>query len=99
MLEQPIREVDSVTRAFYERGWSGINIEPLDEYFDRLMQARPRDTNLKVAVGREVGLRAFHAIEGTGLSTLDPQVAARQQAAGLASPRDRRAGADTGENT
>jgi FkbM family methyltransferase len=76
-------EEDSVTCAFYERGWSGINIEPLDEYIDKLTQARPRDTNLKVAVGREVGLRIFHAFAGTGLSTLDPEVAARYEAAGL----------------
>ena len=29
-------EEDSVTNAFYERGWSGINIEPVDEYFRKL---------------------------------------------------------------
>ena len=34
----------SVTRAFYERGWSGINVEPRDEYFEKLILARPRDT-------------------------------------------------------
>ncbi|MGA8660664.1 MAG: FkbM family methyltransferase, partial [Chthoniobacterales bacterium] len=45
-------------------------------------QARPRDTNLKVAVGRAAGLRTLHAIPGTGLSTFDPQIAARHQAAG-----------------
>lgn len=72
----------SVTRAFYDRGWSGINVEPLDEYFDKLKHARPRDTNLKVAVGREAGLRTLHVIAGTGLSTFDPQIAARHQAAG-----------------
>jgi FkbM family methyltransferase len=72
----------SVTRAFYDRGWSGINIEPLEEYFDKLTQARPRDINLKVAVGREAGIRTFHVIAGTGLSTFDPEVAARHQAAG-----------------
>jgi FkbM family methyltransferase len=76
-------EVHSVTHAFYERGWSGINVEPVDEYFDKLQQARPRDANLKVAVGREPGVRTLHAIAGTGLSTFDPQTAARHQAAGL----------------
>jgi FkbM family methyltransferase len=74
---------DSVTYAFYERGWSGINIEPLDEYFGKLTQARPRDTNLKLAVGREVGLRTLYAIEGTGLSTLYPEIAARHASAGF----------------
>jgi FkbM family methyltransferase len=72
----------SVTRAFYERGWSGINVEPLDDYFDKLRLARPRDTNLKVVAGREAGLRTLHAVAGTGLSTLDPKIAAQHQAAG-----------------
>jgi FkbM family methyltransferase len=73
----------SVTRAFYDRGWSGINVEPLDDYFDKLTKARPRDTNLKVAVGKESGVRTLHTIPETGLSTFDPEIALRQQAAGL----------------
>jgi FkbM family methyltransferase len=74
---------DSVTYAFYERGWSGINIEPLDKNFGKLTQARPRDTNLKLAVGREVGLRTLYLIEGAGLSTLYPEIAARHGSAGF----------------
>jgi FkbM family methyltransferase len=72
----------SVTRAFYERGWSGINVEPLDEYFDKLALARPHDINLKVAAGRETGLRTLHVVDGTGLSTMDPKIAAQHRAAG-----------------
>jgi FkbM family methyltransferase len=72
----------SVTRAFYDRGWSGINIEPLEEYFNKLVFARPRDTNLKVAAGREPGARTLHAIAGTGLSTFSPEIAAEHRAAG-----------------
>jgi FkbM family methyltransferase len=72
----------SVTHAFYERGWSGINIEPSDEYFDCLVQDRPRDTNLKIAAGRETGLCTFHDFPW-GLSTLDPKISALHQAAGL----------------
>jgi hypothetical protein len=33
-------------------------------------------------VGREAGLRTLHAITGTGLSTLDPEIAAQHRAAG-----------------
>src|SRR5271166_422716 len=76
-------EEHSVTRAFYERGWSGINVEPLYEHFQKLQQARPRDANLKVALGREAGLRTLHAFAGTGLSTLNPKIAARHKAAGF----------------
>jgi FkbM family methyltransferase len=72
----------SVTRAFYDRGWSGINVEPLDEYFDKLSHARPRDTNLKVAVAREAGVRTLHTIAGSGLSTFNPRIAARHKTAG-----------------
>jgi|SRR5271165_3194862 len=73
----------SVTRAFYERGWSGMNVEPLEEYFNKLAKARPRDTNLRVAAGREPGLSILHAFLGTGLSTFDSEVATRHQATGL----------------
>ena len=44
-------DIDSVTRAFYDRGWSGINIEPTPEYSLRLAAARPRDVNLRLVLG------------------------------------------------
>jgi len=47
--------IDSVTKAFYERGWTGINIEPLSSHFADLEQERPLDINLCCAVGAENG--------------------------------------------
>ena len=76
-------DLESVTRAFYERGWSGINIEPVDEYYDRLVEVRSRDINLKVAAGREHELRTLYTFAGSGLSTLDAEISARHQSAGL----------------
>ena len=82
MLWRALRDVGtadpeewSVTRAFYDRGWSGINLEPLDEYFAKLSETRTRDINPQVAVGCEAGLRVMHAVPGTCLSTLDPHMA------------------------
>lgn len=72
----------SVTRAFYDRGWSGINVEPLDEYFEKLNEDRPRDINLKIAIGREAGVRTLHTIRETGLSTFDSDIAERHKSAG-----------------
>ena len=66
----------SVTRGFYDRGWHGLNCEPAAHYVRELLAQRPRDVTLPVAVGRAPGHLAFHAIAGTGLSTLDPAVAA-----------------------
>lgn len=65
-------ESDSVTHAFYLRGWRGINIEPTPDAFARLQAARPEDINLNIAVGHETGrARLFLVNQGNGLSTLD----------------------------
>lgn len=45
----------SVTKAFYERGWYGINIEPLRQYHQAFLDQRPRDINLRLAAGAEDG--------------------------------------------
>jgi FkbM family methyltransferase len=75
-------EQDSVTRAFYERGWSGINIEPVSAYHDRLRRIRPRDVNLQLVAGTTETERTLYEIPGTGLSTLDATVAERHRASG-----------------
>ena len=41
---------DSVTKIFYEQGWRGINIEPLKEAFDLLVEDRAGDFNLNLAI-------------------------------------------------
>ena len=68
-------DVDSVTRAFFERGWRGINIEPGPADAARLAAARPGDITLQLAAGRCDGEADFFTVPGTGLSTLDPAVA------------------------
>ena len=78
-------ETHSVTRAFYQRGWSGVNVEPVAEWHARLVDARPRDVNLQVAVAQARGTLTLHEFAGTGLSTLDTGVAERHGRAGRAS--------------
>lgn len=60
---------DSVTRAFYERGWHGINIEPVDAYHQALCRERPRDINLPVLVGDHDGEQDFYEVPESGLSS------------------------------
>ncbi|MDO9714045.1 FkbM family methyltransferase [Paracraurococcus lichenis] len=45
-------ELHSVTKALYDAGWHGINIEP-GPIFAQLAAARPRDINLQVALGEQ----------------------------------------------
>lgn len=78
-------EVDSVTLAFYERGWSGINIEPNPVFHRQLQQQRPRDQNLCVAVGAAEDRLTITFFEDSGLSTFDPALAALHQQAGRSS--------------
>lgn len=51
--------VNSVTRTFYDAGWSGINIEPRDEYFTRLENERQRDHNICAAAAQYDGVSTF----------------------------------------
>ena len=47
---------NSVTCAFYERGWSGVNVEPFAKDFEKLKEERSRDINLNVWVGNKPGV-------------------------------------------
>ena len=67
--------VDSVTKAFYDRGWRGINIEPARQWYDKLIADRPKDTNLNIAISDEVGVSELYDISDTGLSTLHKDIA------------------------
>lgn len=62
---------DSVTMAFYTKGWRGINVEPHPHYFEKLQQNRPRDINLECAISDKKGTVDLHIIGDTGLSTVD----------------------------
>jgi FkbM family methyltransferase len=73
---------DTVTRAFYERGWHGINIDPDPACFAALSRRRERDVNLPIALADTHGQRRFHAVSVPGLSTLDSAVAYRYRARG-----------------
>jgi FkbM family methyltransferase len=71
--------LDSVTKAFSLRGWTGINIEPGAEPYALLVEDRPDDLNLQCAVGRRAGFAKLYPGPGgnTGLATLLPDIAER----------------------
>lgn len=75
---------DSVTRLFYERGWSGITIEPLEDFVALHREQRPRDIQLQVAVTADDESESvvLHAIPGTGLSSIVDVVGERSKLAG-----------------
>lgn len=64
----------SVTKLFYENGWSGINVEPNNEFAALLEDDRKRDINLNIALSDEEGELELNRINDTGLSTLDQSI-------------------------
>ena len=74
--------IDSVTRWFYERGWNGINIEPVAHWFERIQDDRPRDINLMCAVSSTPGTLEIHESVDSGLSTASDEYARGHIAAG-----------------
>ncbi len=74
--KDPIRYIDvganhpvniNVTKFFYDRGGSGINIEPQHEMIELLKEDRPRDINIEAGAGNDEGYLTLHG-NGTGAS-------------------------------
>ena len=73
----------SVTKAFYERGWRGISIEPLPAFHEQFEQERPRDINLAIAAGAANGeLTLYDVPEVRGWASPDRAVADMHRAEG-----------------
>jgi len=75
-------DLDSVTRAFYERGWRGINVEPNPAFHAQLRARRPRDINMLLAVSDTSGTQIMNFLSNSGLSTLDETIAQEHARAG-----------------
>jgi FkbM family methyltransferase len=74
---------DSISRAFYDHGWHGLEIEPLPAFAEEFRRQRPRDVVVQVAITAEtVDSVRLHVIDGTGLSTLDASISERHAAQG-----------------
>ena len=73
----------SVTKTFYDRGWRGINIEPIPSLLQEFVVQRLLDTNLAIAISDGSDGAEFYEIAGTGLSTLVHTIAQQHTKAGL----------------
>lgn len=75
----------SVTRHFYDRGWRGVNVEPVSVVSALLREERPEDVNLELALSDQVGEMILHEPAGSlGMSTLNPDFARGLRSDGFA---------------
>ena len=72
--------IDSISLAFYERGWTGIDIEPVPEYASLLREQRSRNEVLQMALSNRSGKISLTVVPDTGLSTVSPKLAANLRA-------------------
>jgi len=73
----------SVTKWFYDLGWSGINLEPNKQLFDRLMADRPRDINLECGVGAVASEALFFEPDVGELSSFDTRAQQSAKSSGM----------------
>jgi hypothetical protein len=67
---------DSATKHFYDRGWRGINIEPVQSLRDRLKSHPKNDINLNAgSSNRETRLELTMFPANPGFSTFSPCMA------------------------
>lgn len=76
-------EFNSVTKVFYDDGWSGVNVEPNPRAFAMLEAARPRDTNIQKVVTWKNGEQTFYLTDNRGWSSLREDVAFAAAEAGM----------------
>lgn len=61
----------SVTKAFYDRGWHGINIDPLKSKMELYDSERPKDINICAGVSNINGILKY--MSANTFSTFNPQ--------------------------
>lgn len=74
---------DSVSLAFYERGWRGVHVEPSSDFASQLRLARLDEVVIQAAIGATPGKIEFFEFNQSGLSTASPEVARLHGESGL----------------
>jgi FkbM family methyltransferase len=75
----------SVTKHFYETGWTGINVEPGPNPYALLTKKRQRDVNLNVGCSNRRGTLTLYEGRGnaSGLSSFTPEEVATHEKNGF----------------
>jgi FkbM family methyltransferase len=65
----------SNTKFFHQRGWTGINIEPIPGSKTIFDAERPKDINLEMLVSENDGMVEFYLFDPSLMNTMSPQQA------------------------
>lgn len=68
-------EIMSVTKYFYNKGWTGINIEPEADKIKLFREQRPKDINICCAISNYSGKGVLYSVPPyQGLSSLKKEI-------------------------
>jgi FkbM family methyltransferase len=74
----------SVTKLFYDKGWHGINVEPIKEQYGMLCDQRKRDINIQAVIDVSEGTETLYVFPTLpGLTTTSLEIAKLHIASGL----------------
>lgn len=73
----------SNTLSLYQRGWTGINIEPNPEVITVFKKMRPRDINLNIAVSTLKNSCTYYKFNEPALNTIDIKISNLRQKQGF----------------
>lgn len=76
--------IESVTKLFADRGWRGVNVDPIKESIELFERERPRDINVHAAISDRPGTISIWSNSSLfGHSTAEPDIAAAHTAEGI----------------
>src|SRR5580658_5264826 len=81
-------EFHSVSKLFYDKGWSGISIEPNETLHAELGAQRPRDVNIRAGIASQSGSLTFRSFPLDGISTFSNDRKGVYEAQGYSGYRD-----------
>lgn len=65
----------SNTRYFYDKGWCGVNIDPLPGVMQLFNKERPRDTNVEAGIAEKNGRLTYYMFNEPALNTFSEEEA------------------------
>ncbi len=67
-------DVESVTKLFYIKGWTGINVEPQPDRYKFFVNKRPKDINVNLGISNKQSKLQLRSYANQGWSTFSPQI-------------------------
>lgn len=61
----------SNTYLFYQKGWTGINIDPISGIMEEFNKIRPRDINLEIGISKEEQVLTYYIFNEPALNTFN----------------------------